>query len=419
MDTLTPRRDSVSKLLLLLSRAELAQGQQQEIRALASQLSDWGVFADVAAKKFVATFAWRHLHSCAADIVPAASMARIRKLATLAAMSTLRVAAAQAAFHKACIEPANVEHAYLKGLALASQYTQHMGERYCRDIDVLITPPAFRGVLRAAVSAGYRVFIDDLPGRSIDEAQDIDFLCRHVDVVSLVGKDSIAIEVHRRLDKRHIRFDADLALATAETVRLPGMLAKTLAAPLHFNYLCYHHARHFWSHLHWVTDLNAMAHAPGVDREEILRIADEIGIRPTIDAAFEFSDLTERADLWDGALSKSSGGGQFLLACLTNLNGGMEIEEELRKKRPSGDMMGEWQVARSRHLEFMLHFWLRGLRPKPLQYFHRRRPPWLHWVYVLQNAFALLRSGAMAACRSAFRSVTASGRMAKHTGAVR
>lgn len=413
LETLAPRRDSVSKLLLLLSRPELTQCQQQEVRRLASQVLDWDEFAQLATRKFVVTFARRHLRSCAADIVPTPAMARMQALAKKTAMSILRVAAAQAAFHKACIESTSASHAYLKGLALASLYTRDIGERYCRDIDVLVHPRVFREVLQAAISSGYEVFIDDLPGQPISKAQDIDFLCRHADVVSLVGKDLIPIEVHKRLDKRHVRFDSDLALATAETVRLPGMLAKTLSRPLHFNYLCYHHARHFWSHLHWVVDLNAFALSPDIDRNEVRQIAEKVGIRPTIDGALEFSELTGRAELWDDALSNSSSGGQFLRACLINLNGGIELEEELRKQRPSGDMMAAWQIAPDRRLEFFFNSLSRRLRPRPLQYFGNRWPPWLHWVYVLQNAFLVVRSAA-AACKLALGFVGSSARRAKH-----
>lgn len=392
---IAPRLDAASRLLLLLSRPTLAPRQQDRVREYASAISDWEEFAQLASSKFVATLSWRHLSGCGAEVAPQAAMERMKAQARLATLATLRVAASQATFHRTCIDRTGAGHAYLKGVALAGLYANNIAERYCRDVDVLVPESGFAEVLRAATSAGYRVFIDDIPGQTIDSAADIQFLCKFADSVLLVGQDGIAIDMHRRLDRRHVNFDTNQALATAETFQLPGAVAKRLCPPMHFAYICYHHSRHFWSRLHWVADLNAFTATSADTRRRALEIADVAGLRTTVDAAIEFSELTGKPELWDDALSRGTGGGQFLLACLMNLGG--DVEVELRKHRPSGDLMASWQIARTDRRRFMIRSWLRRLRPRPAQYLRSPLPPPLHWMYYLRNAVGVMSSAAKSA----------------------
>ena len=135
----------------------------------------------------------------------------------------------------------------------------------------------------------------------------------------LVGPDQVLIEVHRRLGKVSVLFDLNLALETTEEIELSGVRMQTLAKSIHFVYLCYHHARHFWSHLHWLADLDAMIRSSDFDRVQINKIADSLGIQPTIDAALDFHKLISDPELWDQAGLSETGGGQFLKACLVNL----------------------------------------------------------------------------------------------------
>jgi hypothetical protein len=392
-DDLTPRQDATTRLLLLLSKVKLTESQENEVGVLAGQVRDWEEFTRIATNKFAVTFAHRHLQACAAGIVPTLAMEQMRKLARATALSVLRIAAAQAAFHRTCIQPANARHAYLKGIALALQYSRRLGDRYCRDIDILVASKDFGSVVDTAIASGYRVVLDGEGGQFAETPQDLRFLSKHADVVTLVGPDSVPIEVHRRLDKLSLNFDVEFALTTAEEVALPGVTVKVLSKPLHFVYLCYHHSRHFWSHLHWLADLDGMLTSPYCDRERILALADTVGIRPTIEAAFEFHDLVSRPGLWGEAVPAETGGGQFLKACLVNLDGGLDLETELRKGMTLSDFMSPWQLSPGRYGKFWFNSWMRRLRPSVSQYVAHRHPPHLQWIYSLENAAALTKNG--------------------------
>lgn len=390
------RQDSTARLLLLVARTHLNEEQKSDVAALAADIGDWTEFARIAAQKFVATYAHRHLRDAASSVAPAGALNLLRRYAYSGIMASLRVAAAQLAFHKACIVSTGASHAYLKGPALAAQSGQEIGDRPCRDVDVLVSPKHFRRVLDAAGDAGYAVYLDYANAKRATNNRDMDFLARYPDVVTVVGQDSIPIEVHHRLDKGNVGFDVAAALRNVETVRISGQAVDTLSRPLHFNYLCYHHARHFWSKLHWVVDLVEMAET-GLDKAEVLRMADDIGIRPTVDAALCFSVLVSKPGPWDSATVEGTSGGQFLGACLLNLDGDIELERELRNEMLFDDFISAWQISSGRKREFQMRALMKRLRPATGQHLRRRLPLAFHWLYVLRNAAAIARE--MAASR--------------------
>jgi hypothetical protein len=73
-EDLTPRQDSVARLLLLLAKPALTTDQKCEARLLAAEVSAWGEFVAVATRKFAVAFVHRHLKACAEDLVPRAVM---------------------------------------------------------------------------------------------------------------------------------------------------------------------------------------------------------------------------------------------------------------------------------------------------------------------------------------------------------
>jgi hypothetical protein len=398
-EDLTPRQDSVARLLLLLAKPALTTDQKCEARLLAAEVSDWGEFVAVATRKFAVTFAYRHLKACAENLVPRAVLEEMAQHARIASIGVLRVAGAQVEFHRACIERTRARHAYLKGVALSLQYLSPLGERPCRDIDVLVDSRDFPKVVSAARSSGYRILLDPARMEFAESEQDFSFVSRHADVATLVRQGSVPIELHRWLDKLSLNFDLKHALATAEDVRLPGASVKVLSKSFHFVYLCYHHSRHFWSHLHWLADLDGILTSPDCDLAEIRRIASEIGIRPTIEAAIDLHSLVSRTGLWGGSVPVHTAGGQFLKACLINLDGKLDLEEELRKGMTLNDFMSAWQFDSKRQQRLWFNSWLRRLRPSLSQYSERKLPRFLEWLYPVQNVQTLLKNGLILALR--------------------
>lgn len=396
-ESLVPRQDATARLLLLLAKEDLSEHQQIEARALAAQVQDWNEFCQIAAKKFIVTFVQRHLSACAGDLVPAVAMQAMRSQARASALSSLKIVGAQIAFHKRCITPNNARHAYIKGATLARQFLRNIGDRHGRDIDVLVADADFGEVLKTALSCGYRVLYDGSIRTPAEGLRELPFLARYADVVSVIGEEFIPIEIHRRLDKLSLNFDLERLISTAETVVLAGTPLKTLSGPFHFVYVAYHHSRHFWSYLHWVADIDIMLRSPSCDRKEIQAIADTIGIRPTVEAAFEFHDLLSRPGMWGASIPLESGGGQFLKACLLNLDQDLDFEKQLRVGMPFSDFMSAWQISPGRQNDLWVNSWHRRLRPSVSQYLDHPYPPSLYWVYSLRNLFELARNAVVRA----------------------
>ncbi|MDJ0922048.1 MAG: nucleotidyltransferase family protein [Henriciella sp.] len=392
-ENLVPRQDPEARLLLLTAKTDLSEDQQSEVQALARQVKDWDFFTETAAHKFSATFAHRHLEHYAPDIPPPEIMEKLKGLSRLTGMATLKVTAAQIAFHKACIETTGAQHAYLKGVALSVQYGRNIADRYSRDVDVLVAEKDFDRVIQKAADIGYRILLEHEPLEYAQSAQDIKFVSRYADVVTLLGADFVPIEVHRRMGKLSLNFNLDQVFETAEPIEVSGVPMRTISKALHLVYVSYHHSRHFWSHLHWLADLDSMIRSSDCRRDEVNELADSIGIRPTIDAAFEFHDLISRPSLWDTIDPALEGGSQFLNACLLNLEGGLELEESLRGGMALGDFMSAWQISPGKYNTFWKNSWFRRLRPTSTQYVKRRYPRFLQWIYYLENASVLMGNG--------------------------
>lgn len=388
-ELMTPRQDAEAKLLLLTARVEITDAQAARAKELAAQVTDWDYYIDTSAKKFSITYSYRHLKAYASELVPEPAMSRMRRLAKHSGITSLKIAAAQITFHKTCIAPLDVRYVYMKGVALSQQFDREIADRFSRDVDILVEEKSFRRVVLSAVEQGYQLMLDQEPLEFATTRQDVAFIARHAEVATLIGSDGIHIEVHRRLGKLGLKFDLNEILNNAEHVELLGTRIKTIPKATHFIYICSHHSRHFWSRLHWLADLNAMATTFQDDRDEIIQKAEVIGIGPTISAAFEFNELAPHPDQWDLTETAPAGGQQFLKACLINLNGGLEIEQELRTKLALGDFMADWQVSNTRHSSLWRNTWGRRLRPNIQQYKKRKLPAALHWVYYLENASLL------------------------------
>lgn len=393
-EKLVPRQDPTAQLLVLTARVELDEREEKEARKLASQVDDWDWFVTTAAQKFSVTFANRHLNACAQDIVPEHALTRMQNLTMRSGMASLKVAAAQTRFHKACIVPTRARYAYMKGVALSKQFGRVIADRYSRDVDVLVSEKDLKRVVRAAIDGGYRIMMDHDPIHFATTERDINFASNHAEVVTLIGEDGVPIEVHRRLGKLGLRFDLERIFSEADRIELSGFQMNTIPKVLHFVYVCSHHSRHFWSRLHWLSDLDSMTKQLNGKREEIDQVADQIGIRPTIDAAFELQHLATHSNRWDFSSAQPAGGQQFLNACLTNLNGGLEIEEVLRSQLTLGDFMSAWQISPGHYNAFWKNTWFRRLRPTVSQYMKTKYPPALQWLYRVQNAFGLISNAA-------------------------
>lgn len=369
----------------------------QEATALASRISDWSKFTEIAMQKFCVTYAYNALSRIPQNTVPAKDLENMRVAAKITSLRALKVAAAQVSFHLSCIKPIHAKHAYVKGPALSIQHGRNFTERNCRDIDILVAGEHFEAVAIAAWENNYSLALSVNPLKAAAKIRDVKFLARFTNEVKIFSPDGIVIELHRRLDKQSKIFNPDEALASVEKITLSGVDMNTLSPSLHFVYICYHHARHLWSHLHWLADLDLMI-TKGCSRDAALELAAKKGIEPTVKAALKFHELISRPGQWSETEANQSLEFEFLKGCLANLEGGLELEYQLKEGRYLHDFNLAAQISEEQKDAFSKIHWSEDYRPSLTQYLKRPYPAYLFWLYRLERAII----GARDATKRAF-----------------
>lgn len=390
-ENLNASTSAEERLLLASAKTSFDDAQSKQIKSLAQNVNDWHFVTETAVRKFSAPYLYRALSESASGVAPPSSMKRLSEFTQFTNFRSLKIAAAQIAFHKTCIEPTCARHAYVKGIALSLQFNGNFTSRFCRDIDVLVDRRQFERVISTAAQNDYRVILTTKPLKFVASGDDLKFVTKFSSDVGLISPDGILIEVHRRLDKKDFIFDIEDALSSAVPVTLSGVTIRTLQPSLHFTYVCYHHSRHLWSHLHWLADLDLMLRSGRLDEVGIQAAADTVGLAPTTAASIELNSLASQSETWHKANEKSDLARDFLRACLMNLNGGKELEYQLRSDSFGHDLMSKSQISPDRLKSTRNTVWRSKFHPVLQQYLKRPLPAAFFWLYRIQRAFVVAR----------------------------
>lgn len=383
------RTDATAQLLLLLARDNLPKDFHAAALTLIAQIQDWQELFEFALHNASLPFVYKHLVALAPPSIPAGFLDDMRILAMSRTFSTLKLTAALAAFQRDCIEPVQAVHAYMKGPALAQRFYKDPATRTSSDIDVIVVQADYEKVAYLAYQKGYRFLLNSEDGTLVSKAQDLSFLIRHADVISMFDQNNIHIELHRYIEKTTPIFPVPRILSDAHDMEVGGRKIKTFSTAWHFVYITYHHSRHFWSRLHWVADLHAIMSHASFDEAEVLGIATEVGLLPTVEAALSFARLTSDPQSWSAHLGQTPSG-IFLDAALRGLSGDSAFELESWDAMFLFDFGDQWQFESKRKFVFWAQSALRRIQPNIYQYLKRRRPKQLEWLYCFENIFTLL-----------------------------
>ncbi len=383
------RTDATAQLLLLLARDTLPKDMHATALALVAQIEDWQEFFKLSLNNASLPFVYKHLTALKPTTVPKDLLADIRLYAMARTISALKLTSAMASFQRDCVEPVGARHAYMKGPALAHRFYKDPNTRSCSDIDVIVLEADYEKVAYLAYQKGYRFLLNSEDGTFVSQAQDLSFLVRHADVISMFDQDNTHIELHRYIEKTTPIFPVPRILREAHDMEVGGRKIRTFSTAWHFVYITYHHSRHFWSRLHWVADLHALRAHSSFDEAEVLGIAAEVGLLPTVKAALSFAELTSEPQSWPTHLAQTPGG-IFLDAALRGLPGDSAFELESWDAMFLFDFGDQWQFDSKRKFVFWAQSALRRIQPNIYQYLKHRRPRQLEWLYSLENIFTLI-----------------------------
>jgi hypothetical protein len=365
------------KLLILLARQDLNDEQRAAALELAVRIDSWEEFALQANKRFILPLVYRHLKDLHIEGIQQETLQWMKEQVTFLYQRSMVVIAAQRRLKDTLLDPNDISHVFFKGPSLALRYYAEPAMRFSRDIDVLIDHRRTVDLIEAALEAG---FSPKDPSPLATDRQSLEFLAACQKVISMISPEGVVVEFHQRVENWRHMFDSDEILSNSYFFKSSGFQFPVMPTNDLAVYICFHHTKHFWSHLHWLVDLNTVINSEDYDEGEVLRIADSRGLRETVDACLEFCNAMSNPDILTVDV-KSKNAKELLNASLMALVGGINKEHEMHKSMATPDFPFSWQARPFERWAWRLGGWLRIFRPSYADYRDWPLPPRWQWLY--------------------------------------
>lgn len=374
------------RLLILLSRLELTRNQQREALAICEGFDDWHDVTCQARAQFVLPLVYRHLRRLDPPTLSPDAAARMRDQCLLIVQQNLHITADQLRLVRDLLEPLGIPCLFFKGPTLAARYYDDPAMRFCRDIDVLVPKQRCVHLLEEALRQGYQA---RKPEELEADRTSLDFAVRAQSVISIVSPRGVEIELHNQLDSSGRLYDTQALIRGSERLTVGGSQMSVMPTNELFVYICLHNTRHYWSHLHWLVDLDAIQRHPDFDLTAAYACAKRRGLTATLDASLELYQALAAAGS-DEAMTLSANGRSLLDACLATLQGGKEVEMAMRKSRPTPDFAFNWQTTPYYRITYQLRRYRNRVLPRYIDYQIWPLPRHWQWLYYVVRPFRLL-----------------------------
>jgi hypothetical protein len=371
------------QLLIALSRLKLSGEQERSALLLGQQVNDWSQVTRQAQQRFVLPLVYRHLGNIAPESLSQQQLEAMKQLCMVTVQHNMWVISAQRKLVNEILHPLDVSHLFFKGPALAARYYDEPALRFSRDIDVLVPRNRMVEILEAALDQGY---IPNDPKQPITDRASLNFLARVQGVITLLSPQGVTIEFHQRIDNTGTIYDTDELISIAETVRLGGADLPVMPTAELFVYICLHHTKHFWSHLHWLVDLDAIQRHPTYDQGAVREVAAQRNLTSTVEACLDYYRAMSSAVPWKYQ-PNSRHSAELIRSSLAAIQGGLETELEMHKKKATPDFAFPWQAKASHRLRWKTLGWLRLFRPSYADYKSWPLPPRWQWLYRFTRPF--------------------------------
>lgn len=229
--------NSIVRFLLILCNDSLTPGEKEEAVRLASEISDWERFSELAIKNGVAAFIIENIieHNIQ-HLLPVVEQTRLHAFRnkTLARVTFLNVAAAE-------ITDMLAEHGIravlLKGAALEATVYGNRGLRQMNDIDILVPEDRCMEAWGILLNSGY----EDRPLKSPLYKKIVTDLGNHLP--ELHGR-GISVDIHHGLFQKHGRTLMQRGIEEAVPVNISGVRCYVLPPRLAFLGMIKHIQKH-------------------------------------------------------------------------------------------------------------------------------------------------------------------------------
>ncbi|QTF91365.1 nucleotidyltransferase family protein [Halomonas sp. BM-2019] len=384
--------DAALRLLILLARLQLSEAQREAALALCNRIEAWDDVANRAERQLILPLVHRHLHELSPPTLTAADMAHLHQRALGLVQGNLLVAGEQQRLVTEILDPLAIPHLFFKGPALAARYYDDPAMRTCRDIDLLVPRHRCIELLEVALQHGYRP-LD--PEALLPDRQSLAFALQAKAVVTLVSPSGVCIEVHHDFDRGAGIYRTEAILEGRVAHRAGDTLLYAMPTSELFVYICLHHTRHYWSHLHWLVDLDAILRHPDFDAAAAYACAERRGLASTFEACLEFYQALATPEP-EHSPHLGPRSRELLEACFATLQGGLEAELALRSRRPGREFGFAWQTTPTYRWASRVREWVSPLRPGYIDYRFLPLPPRWQWLYYAIRPYrALAKSSKM------------------------
>ncbi len=302
---------------------------EADLEAL-SQVEDWNAVAALSRRHRVASLLLRGMQTRTAELASNAGIELLKRIRE----PTVRQGMAQIAALRRVTEllaVAGIPCLVIKGLPLAQSLYGHPLVRSARDIDLLVSPPAFLAAERVLLQNGWRRVepsFRETPARNRWYGR---FRHEHL----LVGKGGL-LELHRRLSNNPSHFDVpfESLLAASREVEIGGFSLRTLGQEDELVYLMCHGASHYWHRLMWLCDVAVILAA--MPQERLQRVSArcrQAGLSSILASTLLLCETALHVRLAGRATPLPAGGKRAVwIARLSERNWGKE-EDALRSSR--------------------------------------------------------------------------------------
>jgi len=243
------------------------------VQATAAGVRDWDEFLRLVRRQRVGGLAHEALST--AKIAPPSAVARVLAARAKRSIGRNLLLAAETVRLQGVLDAAGIATLVLKGVALSQLAYGSPTIKQTRDIDLLVPAERAEAALQILEREGYALRSPAHRLRATQRRALIRF-GREVELVRRDGK--LPVELEWRASDNPMLLRGVDAHSRAQTVTLPGGgSVRTLALDDLFAYLCVHGARHSWSRLKWLADVNALLAANDADIGALYRHAQRIG----------------------------------------------------------------------------------------------------------------------------------------------
>lgn len=376
------------RCLLLLARPRLEPTHAQCLRSLlAEPACGHAALVALAREHHLTVLTQAHLREHAPRALADEAAARLERNGSLVRLRQMELLRVQTEV-LAVLAEMGAAHALLKGAAIGARHYREPLLRQSRDVDVLVEARALADAARRLLESGYAI-INKVWERL--QPPCLAALADYSTAIELRSPSGIIVELHRLLDHSGCVFPPQRLLREGGRLRMHGRQVPVLDEDSDTLYALFHHARHEWTLLHWIADLQAFR--ARLETPDLRRRAAAHGLSVTLERSLELARCVDQL-----AFGEAPQVVRFLSAALPHWRdpGRPDEHHDHEAAEPRApDFRLSWQAD----WRYRLCFHLRRLRPTLDDYLGWPLPAGRRWLYWFTKPLrVLLRHGRRTSC---------------------